>query len=125
MKMSYRKHTLAYPNHSLKTCGGPKDLTSITIFKRCSEKSSSGRQEHCILKTHFELLRALFSVIQEKKIIEFIVMRVEPLVTSSNRLLSAKTTVNGQQRERTSLPYSGSRGRQTRLLHVGLAAQPG
>ena len=34
----YRKHALAYPHHSFKTCGGPKAFTSTTMLKKCGGK---------------------------------------------------------------------------------------
>ena len=37
-KAFYREHTLAYPNQSSKTCGGPEAFTSTTIFKKCGGK---------------------------------------------------------------------------------------
>ena len=42
VKVSHREHDLAYPNYSLKTCGGPEAFTSATIFKKCGGKASSG-----------------------------------------------------------------------------------
>ena len=37
------------PKHCFKTCSGLETLTSITIFKECGVKTSSGRQEHSII----------------------------------------------------------------------------
>ena len=48
-KIFYRKHALAYPNHSSKTCGGPEACTSTTIIKKCGGKIAQGH-EHYILK---------------------------------------------------------------------------
>ena len=47
--------SLHNPEHRYKTCGGggPEALASTTIFKKCGVKTSSRRQEHYIIKTHF------------------------------------------------------------------------
>ena len=42
-------------NHSFRTCGSPEAFTSATMFMICGVRTSSGRQEHYILRTHLEL----------------------------------------------------------------------
>ena len=48
---------LPIPGHSFETCGGPKVLTSTTIFKKCGVRTSSGRKTGALCpEKHLELL---------------------------------------------------------------------
>ena len=42
-------------NDSFKTCGSLEALNSTTFLKKCGVKTSAGRHECYILKTHLEL----------------------------------------------------------------------
>ena len=50
----YRGVPLLTSNTSLKACGGPEAVACTAVFKNCGVKTSSGRQEHIILKPNFE-----------------------------------------------------------------------
>ena len=54
-KYSTGSMSMLTPNHSLRICGGPEDLTSTIMFKKCGAKTSSGGQKCSFLRTNYEL----------------------------------------------------------------------
>ena len=49
VKVFYREHALAYPNHSFMRFGGPEDLSSTTIFEICGVKLARESRNTCVL----------------------------------------------------------------------------
>ena len=56
MKVFYKEHALAYPDHCFRTCGGPESFASTTFFLEMMCASSSVGHGSYILKAQLDLL---------------------------------------------------------------------
>ena len=82
---------LLTPKNSFMTCGGPKAFTTTTILKKRGAKTSSVRQERCILKSSPTICNSVSRMLRETGHLPFTATKELVRTTRSTDLAAEHT----------------------------------